>query len=760
MSDYSCELFATCLAGLEHALADELAAIGIRRTRPLQGGVACYCDRRLALKACLWSRLAARVLLVVGHVNAANADALYQAVFGLPWEEVVATEATLSVRASGANDELRNTKFTALKVKDAVCDALRERAGWRPDIDPREADAVVEVRLKDDRATVSLDLSGSTLYRRSYVAAEDGADEAHRCGQAAGLLALAGWNGRATEGWALVDPACDKGALVVEAASVACSLAPGLTRDRWGFGGWAQLDLDAWESLIDEADAAFEAGLQRVREGVPKTGGATGAEQVRFIGLSASSVAIAEARRRVRRAGLRDVASIELGDAESVDEAVVRASKTAGGPCLVASVEALSAPGDAQATAQAAASALVRGASAAPEGSSLAVVGYDQVGRSFPQPPACKAALGRGRVEQTARVFDEPAGERTTVVVPDPAGGAEHEVSVYDATAAQFVARLHKNFKQRRKWARRVGVSCYRVYDADLPEYAVAIDVYAGADHASGNTYLHIAEYAPPASVDADKAARRFDDVLALAPVAMGVRPDHVFAKTRRRDKGGSQYASDKRYNYVTLVEEAGHLFEVDLSGYLDTGLFLDHRVTRLWLQDNAQGARFLNLFAYTGSGTVYAAAGGAAETTTVDLSQTYLDWARRNMELNGFSGPKHAFERADAMAWITECRHSPRRFDLVFVDPPTFSNSKAMGKRTWDVQRDHAELLIGVSRLLAPGGVALFSCNLRTFKPDLETLAKYGVDIQDVTAETIPDDFSRNQRVHKAYLVRRAQKG
>ena len=246
--------------------------------------------------------------------------------------------------------------------------------------------------------------------------------------------------------------------------------------------------------------------------------------------------------------------------------------------------------------------------------------------------------------------------------------------------------------------------------------------------------------------------------MLAIAPVVCGVKPAHTFSKVRKREKGGGQYRSEGREPFIVEVEEYGLAFEVDLNGYLDTGLFLDHRDTRILVGNMADGARFLNLFAYTGSASVHAAAGGARSTLTVDLSQTYLDWARRNMALNGFGGPEDRFERVDAVTWVSQARRAGMRFDLVFVDPPTFSNSKSMGKRTWDVQRDHAELLIGVSRLLSEEGVAVFSCNLRSFKPDLEKLEKYGVEIEDITAETIPHDFERNPKIHHCYLVRRAR--
>lgn len=766
MDTENLELFASCLSGLEAPLADELKRLGIKRVRPLGGGVAFFCDLRHALSACLWSRLASRILVVVGRVNAGDANLLYEGVRRLPWEDVLVEGGSMAVQAHGMNEELRNTRFTALKVKDAVCDRLRDVRGERPDVDAACADAMVDVRVREGRATVSLDLSGESLYRRSYLTPDDGADAPLSCALAAGLLALSGWRARGSRGEACVDPACGDGFLVVEAASAACDLAPGLTRERWGFFGWKQSRPELWNELIDDADERFEIGLASATAPGALDGPASAPPDpayVRFAGASTSSPAIARARTHAKRAGLRQAVSIEPADAQDVHELVGRVCAAAGKvrgleemTCTVASVLPTGERSQSDARAQAEAAAFVRAASAAPAGSTFAVAGGEGVETRFGSAPVAHATLGQDRVATEASVFDEPPVKAHEVIVPDSAGGAEHVVEVLEPSSEQFAARLRKTAKERRKWARREGVSCYRVYDADLPDYAVAIDVYPGAGDAEGNLYLHIAEYAAPSTIDPGKAQRRYDDVLALAPVVMGVRPDHVFSKVRRRDKGGSQYREAGRRSYVTQVSEDGYLLEVDLAGYLDTGLFLDHRLTRELVGSKVEGKRFLNLFAYTGTASVHAAGGGAKSTATVDLSQTYLDWAERNMAANGFDGDEHTFERGDVMAWITEARRTGRRFDLVFVDPPTFSNSKAMGKRTWDVQRDHVELLIGVSRLLSEEGEAVFSCNLRSFKPDEEALAKYGVTLEDITAATIPHDFERNPRIHKCYLVRR----
>ena len=528
------EFFASCLAGMEQLVADELRSNRVKRVRPLSGGVAFFTDRKDVLATCVQSRFVARLTMVLGRVDASDGDAFYDGVHALPWAGIVREGATLSVHARGGNEALRNTRFTALKAKDAIVDAIREVRGSRPDIAPQGADVRVEVIVHRDKATVSLELGHGRFTMPAHLA---------------------------------------------------------------------------------DADAAR------------------------------------------------------------------------------AHMAAVSADG----------------------------CGY------------------------------------RLISIPDFACGSDREVPVLDEHADQFAARLRKNFKERRKWASKNGVSCYRIYDADLPDFSVAIDFYGGTRQGHDIACLHVAEYAPPASVDAARAQRRFEDVLALSPLVCGIEPANVFAKVRRREKGGGQYRSEGRASFIMDTFENGLTFEVDLDAYLDTGLFLDHRDTRRMVGEMAAGKRFLNLFAYTGSATVHAAAGGAVETTTVDLSQTYLDWARRNMEANGFAGRAHRFEKADTMTWVTEARRANRRFDLVFVDPPTFSNSKSMGKRTWDVQRDHVELLIGVSRLLSEGGVAVFSCNLRSFKPDVDKLASYGVAIEDISTQTIPHDFERNPKIHRCYLVRRA---
>lgn len=359
--------------------------------------------------------------------------------------------------------------------------------------------------------------------------------------------------------------------------------------------------------------------------------------------------------------------------------------------------------------------------------------------------------------------------------------GQGKPVAVRLAASEQFARRLIKVARQRRRWADQNGITCYRVYDADLPDYSCVIDLYEGAPETPGR-WLMIAEYAAPASVDPELARTRMDDVLALAPRILGVESEHVHARVRSHSKGGSQYgrqtasevdaATDgdldpaaiaaaprepRRIERLPQIEEGGLRFYVNLEDYLDTGIFLDHRVTRALVRDHALRARsFLNLFCYTGTATCYAAHAGVQYTTSVDLSNTYLAWARRNMDLNQLSSPRDEFVRADVVRWIERERHTRHRWDLIFCDPPTFSNSAKMGRQTFEIQRDHVELLIGVSRLLARGGEAIFSCNLRGFKPRYDALVRAGVVLTDISDQTIPEDFARNKRIHHCYLLHR----
>lgn len=337
-----------------------------------------------------------------------------------------------------------------------------------------------------------------------------------------------------------------------------------------------------------------------------------------------------------------------------------------------------------------------------------------------------------GRIDKLAPTAHNAAmnEEETVLSAPSAVSGIE-----------MFKNRIRRNLRVWRRRRLKQGVSCYRLYDADLHEYNAAVDLYEEKD-------LVVSEYAPPKTIEPEKAQRRLQEMLGALSELLEIDSNHIFLKQRARQKGNNQYQRLEISGERQVVREGGLSFYVNFRDYLDSGIFLDHRLTRQMIRERARGIDFLNLFAYTGTATVYAAAGGAASTTTVDASNGYLDWARDNMKLNGFEGPAHRFVRDNCLNWIRFCR---RGFDLIFLDPPTFSNSKTYGT-AFKVLEDHAALIRSVMKLLNPGGLLIFSNNLNSFKMDDSLTADFRV--QNITRRTIPFDFERNPRIHHCFLI------
>ncbi len=323
-------------------------------------------------------------------------------------------------------------------------------------------------------------------------------------------------------------------------------------------------------------------------------------------------------------------------------------------------------------------------------------------------------------------------------------GGAD-QAARRDALGEMLVNRVRKNSRKLAAWRRKTGVTCYRLYDRDIPELPLTLDWYEGQ--------LHAAAWSRKRDQDDPEAAAALAAWLVThVGEALGCDPKHVHLKDRRRQRGTEQYtkrgprfrAADRRF----AVAEGGLQFLVNLKDYLDTGLFLDHRQTRAMVRDASQGRRMLNLFAYTGSFSAYAAAGGAETTTTVDLSQTYLDWAQDNLRLNGFDGLDHSFARASVPDFLVDARNRGQSWDLVVCDPPTFSNSKRT-QDVFDIQRDHGVLLRTIRDVLAPGGLVVFSTNARRFKLDDDAFA--GMLAEEISDRTVPPDY-RDRRIHRCW--------
>jgi 23S rRNA (guanine2445-N2)-methyltransferase / 23S rRNA (guanine2069-N7)-methyltransferase len=714
----------TAPRGAADLLTAELATFGALDLRERPSGATCSGPLEVAYRACLWSRVASRVLMTLTVADASTPEALYAAARTIDWSQHIGPTATIAVDFDSTRSAVTHTRFGALKVKDAIVDQLRELRGDRPNVDTARPDVRISVRLVADRATFAIDLSGDSLHRRDWRGA--GVAAPLKENLAATLLLRAGWADIAAAGGAFVDPMCGSGTLPIEAALIATDTAPGLTRRYFGFLGWGQHDAALWERLLGEARARstrdrFDAG--------------------RIFGSDLDARAVQAAREGAELAGVTRIVTF----AQMPLSRVMRPAEH--GLLLV------NPPYGERLGEEDGLRDLYRELGLVLrerfDGWQAAVfTGNPGLGREIGLDAKRRHHLYNGPIEAHLLRFDVSASSRPREHRPGhlpPVDPARRESS----GAQMFANRLRKNLDNLGKWARREGVTCYRVYDADMPEYSFAIDLYSAAAEGA-QRYAYVQEYAAPPSVAEERVRNRRAEAVSVLPEVLGLPEDRIWFRTRRKRKGLDQYtklASEQEFHEVS---EGGLKFLVNFDDYLDTGIFLDHRATRAKVRELAAGRRFLNLFAYTGSATVYAAAGGATSTTTVDMSRTYLEWAQQNLDLNGFTGREHVLIQADALEWV---RTAPSGgWDLIFLDPPTFSNSKRMAE-TLDVQRDHVSLLTSTLRLVAPGGILIFSTNFTRFALDEAVMAL--ADVEDISRATVPKDYERNPKIHRCFLMR-----
>ncbi|WP_439858932.1 bifunctional 23S rRNA (guanine(2069)-N(7))-methyltransferase RlmK/23S rRNA (guanine(2445)-N(2))-methyltransferase RlmL [Pseudomonas sp. MBLB4136] len=746
------ELFLTCPKGLEGLLLEEASQLGLEEAREQTSAIRGEADLESAYRLCLWSRLANRVLLVLGRFAVQDAESLYQGVLAVDWFEHLEPGGSLAVEFSGHGSGIDNTHFGALKVKDAIVDKLRQADGTRPSIDKLNPDLRVHLRLERGEAILSLDLSGHSLHQRGYRLQQGAAPLKENL--AAAVLIRAGWPRIAAQGGALADPMCGVGTFLVEAAMMAADIAPNLKRERWGFSQWLGHVPALWKKLQAEAQERAAAGLAK--------------PPLWIRGYEADPRLIQPGRNNIERAGLSDWVKVYQGELATFEPRPDQNQKG----LVISNPPYGERLGDeasllylyqnlGERLRQACLGWEAAVFTGAPElGKRMGIRSHKQYAFWNGALP-CKLLLIKVQPEQFVtgerRTPEQREREREQAeaakaqpqerqynkngnpIKPVPAPAPVVEQARLSEGGQMFANRLQKNLKQLGKWARREGVECYRLYDADMPEYALAVDLY--------RDWVHVQEYAAPRSIDPDKAQARLFDALAAIPQALNVDKSKVVIKRRERQAGTKQYQRQSTQGQFTEVSEGGVKLLVNLTDYLDTGLFLDHRPLRLRIQREAAGKRFLNLFCYTATATVHAAKGGARSTTSVDLSKTYLDWARRNLSLNGYSD-KQRLEQGDVMAWLAEDRGE---YELIFIDPPTFSNSKRM-EGVFDVQRDHVQLLDLAMARLAPGGVLYFSNNFRKFQLDEGLAARYGVE--EISASTLDPDFARNPKIHRAWRL------
>lgn len=733
-------IFVTCPKGLQYILENELKALGVQRCKASPSGVSAEVDKLTMYRILLWSRLANRVILELGSKKIDQADDVYDLGMSINWSEHFSQESTFAVEFLGTNKIINHTSFGALRVKDAIVDQFRNLSGIRPSVNKDQPNIRISAHLYRDKLTLGLDLSGESMHRRGYRQQTGLAPLKENL--AAGLLMLAGWHTRFDESAGFLDPMCGSGTLLIEAAMISLQKAPLLDRQNWGFDAWLQHDPRAWSALHQAAVDKFEQGKMRF--------------QGRIVGFDADAKVVQRAWDNIRRSGLDAYIHVEKLPLESfvlfdkMQKGLLLTNPPYG--ARLGEVEALKSLY--QLLGKQFENLLIGWQAGIFTGNE--VLGRSVGWRSFKQ-----YKLLNGPIESQLLLFDLKPENRFKEAwqTPDQKINDPGFWRVFHPERAQmFQNRLLKNRRTLGKWAQKNKIDCYRLYDADMPEFSLAIDLYT--EQNTGEVWFHVQEYAAPKSVDKNASLERLREALAVllefGANEFSLKPKHIALKRREMQKGSNQYERQDSSGDMFVVQERNAKFLVNLKDYLDTGLFLDHRPMRQWVFEHAKGKRFLNLFCYTASVTVHAGLGGAVSSLSIDMSKTYLAWAKDNFALNGLSPTQHKLLQQDCLEWLkqessaaTAARYE--KYDLIFLDPPSFSNSKRM-QGVLDIQRDHVELIDRAMTLLSSGGVLVFSNNLRKFRLEESLSERYR--IKNVTQSSIDKDFERNSGIHQCWLI------
>jgi|TARA_E500000178_G_scaffold323807_1_gene349730 23S rRNA (guanine2445-N2)-methyltransferase / 23S rRNA (guanine2069-N7)-methyltransferase len=694
--------------GIENLLVDELTELGATVSKQTVGSVRFEADSLLAQKVCLSTRFATRVLMLIEEKEGVNdKDSLYKFARLQPWQEWFGPTQTFAVDFNGTNDSLKNTQFSGLVIKDAIVDYFNDLFEQRPNVDKQDANVRVVARLNRHGVSLYIDYSGPRLSERGYRQGQGKAPIKEHL--AAAIIKRSGWLENVNQ--PLFDPCCGAGTILIEAAGMARNEAPGLFRE--GF---------AFERLPSFRVAKFKELKEQLLANITDP-------KLWLIGHDYDAQVLDKAIANAKRAELDTVIKFKQSDATKLTSVAklpgVVISNLPYGERIGSMAELVNLH-----------RSLGVGFKKHFNHWKLALLGMDEsLFKLLKLVKQKRYKFKNGPLDVELNLYQLDDKQVSLTSDDKPALNFEGSMA--------FANRLKKNKQGLKNWLKQNQVHAYRVYDADIPEYNVAVDIY-------GDSAV-IFEYAAPKEIDEKTSEKRLQDVISLTAQQLDIAPENIAVKVRKKQKGEEQYTPMAKQNRTMVVEEFGAKFKVNLFDYLDTGLFLDHRLARRYIQENAKDKRFLNLFAYTGTASVHAAIGGAKAITTVDLSKTYLKWGQDNFALNDISNTRYRFEQADCLKWL---EYAQGQYDLIFLDPPTFSNSKRM-KDAFDVQNDHIKLLTWVKKILSPSGTLIFSNNKRGFVMDEVGLMGLGLKAENISEKTLSPDFKRNKKIHNSWLIK-----
>jgi len=694
--------------GIEILLAEEVSELGAQNVSQKPDGVYFTASYETAYNICLNTRFATRILLKIGEGEAKNKNELFQSASSVKWSEHFESHNSFAIDFVGKSDEIRNTQFGGLTIKDAIVDQFRALGMDRPNVDKKSPDISFQARLVRDHVSIYLDFSGRGLFQRGYREHSGAAPLKEHL--AAAIIKRSGWLNDTSK--PLVDPMCGSGTILIEAVMMAANYAPGIDRATWGFAHWLGLEDDIWQEQLSNAVEQSNNGLDKLK--------------AKVFGVDIDSRVLRTAQQNARNAGVQQFIEFTCKDANKMNNVYGVPGTILFNPPYGERIGEL------------------------PELVESFVLLGNKLKQQFVD---WRISILTANVELLSmlklasfkryKFKNGPLDcQLANYLVDDKQAAGINSNAEFEQKDSAFANRLIKNKKNLKNWLKKEQIECYRLYDADIPEYNVAIDLYG--------EYLVIHEYSAPSTIEESKATKRLQEVIYFAPKVLDIPTDKVVLKTRSKQKGTNQYEKLNKSKQAITVSEYGAKLKVNLWDYLDTGLFLDHRKTRQIVAQKSKNKSLLNLFAYTGSVSLQAALHGASSITTVDMSNTYLNWAQDNFSLNKLTSHKYQFVQADCLKWLKE---NTQQFDVVFIDPPTFSNSKRM-EDSFDVQRDYLGVIADARKSLTDKGEIIFTNNKRNFKMDFEAIEKLGLNAKSITELTRDKDFQRNKHIHNSWLI------
>lgn len=698
-------LFASTNFGTEQLLKKELLDLGVKNLNIKHRGVYYEANELLLYKTLMWSRVASRVFLYIKKFSINNIKDLYNNIYNINWTDFFDVNNTFMVNFKGTNNIIRNSLFGSLIVKDAIVDQFNKKYHFRPNVDLITPNIRIKVLILNENIIyVMLDLSGDPLHKRGYRQLCNSTPIKENL--AAAIVLNSGWK----KNTPIIDPMCGSGTLLIEAAMISCDKAPGLNRVKWGFKFWKKYNKSLWEDIYKTAQKRFEIGLKKCSKN-------------HFIGYDYNPETIEKAKINTEKAGLSKIIQFFTKNLNYLQNTY---NKKETGMLL-------SNPpyGEREETESQLVGLYIQ----------LSVISKKYF-KNW--------KLSIFSASNFLLNFLQMQSHKEYVLKNGSLNCIQKNYQIFlDYSIAEnneYQNRLRKNFKKLKNWTKRENIECFRVYNADLPNYNIIVDIY--------KKWIIIQEYKAPKTVNYKKAHQRLCNAIYYTKETLSIDINNIILKIRKKNKNKTQY--QKLFNKKNFIKVREHnaIFLVNLTDYLDTGLFLEKRLIRKLIGKMSEGKDFLNLFSYTGTATVYAALGNANSTTSIDISNTYIKWSIRNMSINNLSNSKHSFIQTNCLDWI---KKTEKKFDLIFINPPTFSNSKNMNK-CFELKKDFFEIMTDLKRILRKNGNIIFSSSTHNFTINLDIFNKIKLYAKNITKKTQCKDYIKNSKIYHSWIIKHAQ--